>query len=491
MRSIVIKSLFIGTVAGFLFTGCANDDDYGTPAQDCVETGLTANIPVAQLKSLATVAPHQYAASVPGTPDDYLEAYVTSSDERGAFFKVVTLQTKPTDGTEPVGLSVAIDGNGLFGKGFVPGRKVFIKLNGLYYANEYDALKVGGLFQETGEDDAVGRLAANVYAKNIIVGCTKVDEEELVKHMTITEALADENINRLIELDSVQFNEASFPYALYDETANTTDYDALPLTIGGATNHALEDKYGHIIIFRTSSYANFSGTKVAHGSGSVRGVLTKYRDDYQFVARYEEDIKLDQERLTHVEPQPGTGDPQGGTAITYTGAFSENFESYAVGAMAFPKYVNDYTVGERYWAIKQFPTGTGNKYIEMTSFNGAGNPGVVAKTYFIVPVDFTAANTFKFDKEIRYMAGQCLKVYYATAAQYTALGAINPANFTDITASFTGLTYPATGASQNSFTTAGTYNIPASLTGNGFFVFEYTGTTAITTTVQLDNITVN
>jgi hypothetical protein len=59
------------------------------------------------------------------------------------------------------------------------------------------------------------------------------------------------------------------------------------------------------------------------------------------------------------------------------------------------------------WQLKTF---SNNKYIEMSAFAGSGNPGVPSKVLFFVPVDFTAANTFTFKKEIRYNAGEALKV---------------------------------------------------------------------------------
>ncbi|RZK64189.1 MAG: hypothetical protein EOO92_27850 [Pedobacter sp.] len=127
----------------------------------------------------------------------------------------------------------------------------------------------------------------------------------------------------------------------------------------------------------------------------------------------------------------------------------------------------------------------------MTAFNGQNIPGQASKAYFFVPVDFSAANSFTFSKEIRFMAGEALKVYYITSANYTALNTFNPANLVNITSSFTGLVYPAANQSQNTFTTAGTYAIPSSLTGTGFFVFEYTGTSTVTTTIQIDDIIIN
>ena len=43
----------------------------------------------------------------------------------------------------------------------------------------------------------------------------------------------------------------------------------------------------------------------------------------------------------------------------------------------------------------------------------------------------------------------------------------------------------------SSFVNSGAYLIPPSLTGNGYFIFEYDGTNGITTTIQIDDINVN
>lgn len=484
------KYLLIGALSAGFLAGCANDDDYNAPVMDCINPGLAANKTVESLIAQATTNLTQY------TGDDIIEAYITSSDERGAFFKVISLQTLPTTpGVEPVAFSLAIDRPGLFTEGFVPGVKVSIKLKDLYYAIDFGSLEVGALFVDNNgtpnnpDDDqaSVGRISEQDFRNHVFVNtCEKVDEEQLVKHMTVAQAMNDANINRLIELDNVEFLEDSFGYKLYEKDASSAN-GSNPQTIGGATNHQLIDQEGNKIVFRTSSFANFSGMKIPEGSGKVRGVLTKFLDTYQFLARYETDIKLDQPRFT---PVANSSTALGGTAIAYSGSFIEDFESYTAGLTAFPKYVNDYTVGNRYWQLKQFPTGTGNKFIEMTSFNGNGNPGVDAKSYFFVPVNFDDAHTFSFDKEIRFMTGQCLKVYRADAGTYIPRTEFNVANFVDITSQFTGLTYPSSG-SQPNFTTAGTYTIPDSVTGNGFIVFEYYGGGTVTTTMQIDNITVN
>jgi len=221
------------------------------------------------------------------------------------------------------------------------------------------------------------------------------------------------------------------------------------------------------------------------GRGKIRAVLTKFNSSYQLIIRNERDVKLTQPRVDYAPPIVGSTN-------TFDATLNESFSSYALNLANFPKYINDADFGSRYWQVKQFTTaGVPNKYIEMTSFAGSSSPGVKANTFFIVPVDFTAANTMTFKEEMRFYRGEPnLKVYYVKSTDYTAGSVINRTKLVDITASFA-ITYPAVGASESAFNSAGTYNIPASLTGTGYFLFEYIGTATSTTTTQIDDIVIN
>ena len=123
----------------------------------------------------------------------------------------------------------------------------------------------------------------------------------------------------------------------------------------------------------------------------------------------------------------------------------------------------------------------------MSSFGGTPEAN---RTLFLVPVNLTAASTFSFATNAGFHNGNVLKVYYTT--DFVPGTQITSATLVDITSSFAispGLPsgYPA------SFTPSGVYNIPAGVTGNGFFVFEYVGngTGGPTTTMQIDNIVIN
>ena len=106
----------------------------------------------------------------------------------------------------------------------------------------------------------------------------------------------------------------------------------------------------------------------------------------------------------------------------------------------------------------------------------------------------TAASTFSFKSNVGFWNGKVLNVYYVLATDYTPGGKIDITKMTNITSNFTIPTTPTSGYGT-SFTASGNYAIPATVTGNGYFVFEYAGNAnafpAVTTTMQLDDIKVN
>ena len=460
MKKINFKLFLLMTAVIAIVTGCANDDSYSVPTSTLDTYELTTTTTVAAVNLAATGTPVEY------TSDDIIEAYVTSSDEAGIFYKSISFQTIPTDSSAPIGFSVPINLTSTFGKGFIPGRKVYIKLQGLYTAKVFGSLQIGKLF-----GTSIGRISEFEWQNYLFPSATVVPEASFVRTMTLAMAYADVNQNTLVELEPVQFSDSSLNRTYYDIDSG-----------GGSTNHLLVALTGGTErIIRFSSFAPFTGKQVPSGSGKIRGVLTKYNADFQFMVRYESDIKLTGDR---VDVFPAIV----GNANTFVSTLNEPFTSYTTTNQTnFPKYINDAFEGSRYWQLKTF---SGNKYIEMSSFGGSGSPGIPAKTFFLVPVDFTAANTFTFKKEIRFNAGNALKVYYVKAENYTPGLAANLSTFNNITSSFT-ISYPAIGASESAFNSAGVYTIPAGLTGNGYFVFEYTGTTVITTTVQIDDIVIN
>jgi len=327
MKATIFKSaLFVALTAG-TFSSCVNDDEYAVPSIDCTETSLVATIPVSAVPASSNVK--QYTA------DEVIEAYVTSSDEGGNFFKSISFQT--LDGSKA--FSVPVDVSSTF-VSFAPGRKVFIKLKNLYTDVSNEGMRIGAIFLNTSGVASVGRMPVEQYRNTLVGSCTMVDEDDLAATMTISEAKKDANINRLIDIEAVQFTNSALGKTYYDDGND----------IGGATNWDLTDAEGNTIVFRTSSFANYANRKVPVGNGKVRGVITKFNGIYQFIARTERDVQLTDPRS---EP-----------------FFYEDFQAAVDNTnFNFPDWTNVAVSGTKLWREEAFG---GNGYAEYSSF-GSGN----------------------------------------------------------------------------------------------------------------------
>lgn len=287
MKTIFLKSTLLAVISASLFTSCVKDDNFDAPTLDgCTETTLVKNREVIDITFGTTVQEHENIT--PGV-SDVIEAYVVSSDIGGNFFKSISFQTLD----KSLAFSIPVDATSTF-INYEPGRKVLIKMDGLYTDNpSYPAQtgtqgkRIGGLYANSTGGAEVGRLPLNQFINSVQRSCTTVDEDDLVQYLTIGEAINDNNLNKLIELQNVQF----------EITATNSTYYDYQNEIGGATNYTIIDLEGNTTIFRTSGYANFASKPVASGSGTIRGVLTKYGDGYQFMVRSENDIKLEGERF--------------------------------------------------------------------------------------------------------------------------------------------------------------------------------------------------
>ncbi len=442
-----------------LLSSCVNDSFKDPKDADCVSPGLTKTREVADIWAIA-INPVP-SPIIPNTPvysaDDILEAYVVSSDEGGNFYKSMYLQ--PLDGSK--GFNLSFDDVNTYTQNFEPGRKVYLKLKGLAYGNPSSFAR-GLVFGAPPTDKyTVDRLLS--YKEHLIPSCDKISEDVIVHRITLAQAIADDTyINTLVEISDVQFK-SDCPIAY-----SSKDFDtSTKITSNGTTT----------LDVRTSRFATFAGKSVPQGRGTIRGVLSKYNSGFQIILRTDRDVKMNGPRTQVIIP------PKVGNALVYSGSFSENFESYTTTSNGanLPKYINNVSFGDRFWDVKSFSS---NEYIQASAFNAGG----CVKTQFIVPVDFTAANNFSFKTLDGYSNGQPLKVYYST--DYIPGGSVESATLTDITSKFTFSVDHTTGYGT-SFIGSGVYAIPATLTGNGYFIFEYDGTTGITTTMEIDDILVN
>lgn len=460
MKNLKIKSLALAFLSLGLITSCANSDDYDNV--DIVYQELTPTKTIDDIYAMADATVKQY------TEDDVIEAYVASSDEGGTFYKSISFQN--ADGTK--GFSIPVDSYNLYTE-VEPGRKVYIKLKDLYYTITHGSLVIGALYQET----SVGRMQPSYFREKVAISQekkaeTSVQEGGIVKVISLADLKNDAYINTLVEIENVQF---------ILEDVGSTYYDANNV-LGGATNHMIEQTVNGTtssMIFRTSEFAKFAGQIVPANNGKIRGVLTKFNSDYQFMVRTINDVQLTNPRV-HVSTAIGGDD------MTFATSVNEGFESYATSttSTAFDKYGNDNVAGGRYWSVRLFDN---NKYIQLTAY---GNQAAVTKSYFIVPVAFNGNNTLSFKTKDGHYNGDALNVYYVSANDYTYGDLIQASQYTNITSQFTYSTGTTNGYA-NTFVPSGNYQFPSNVTGNGYIIFEYSGSTSVTTTIQIDDILFN
>lgn len=426
-----------------MLQSCVNGDNYAAPDLSGECTTMVATIDGNAFLGTATSTLQQYPNNV-ATQDDVIEAYVTSSDESGNFYKSISMVT--VNGAK--GFSVPIDDYNLYTQ-FEPGRKVYIYLKNRHFQINPDtkSIDLGSLYDNGSvatSDDEVGRLSIIDYKNIVKRGCEKVDENSIVNVMTIQQAKNDANLNKLIEINAVQFSDEFLGKKYFDVNNQ----------IGGATNNIVKDINGQSLIVRISEFANFAGNAVASGNGKIRGVMTKYGSDYQFMVRTENDIQLTNERVVPVFQEP----------------FTTNF----------PNWVKYSVTGAQVWSVNTSFGNPGSCAL-MSGFAGSNNTN---EDWLISPAINLSSYSqafLSFDNASRF-SGNLIQVYVST--NYDGVSAPNTATWTEIT----GATLD-TNTSSYIWTNSGllAVNTLAGST-NARVAFKYTSTTSASRTWEIDNV---
>lgn len=464
MKTNFVKSILMMALAAGSLTSCVNDDDYSIPNIECNEPNITANTTVQEIFDMATETATLYEG------DAVIEAVVVSSDRGGNFFKSMYANNIVTgdDGelrAGEIGFSLQIDESDLF-TDYGLGRKIYIKLDGLYTQIRSNTLQIGAL-----NDGNVGRIPAFEYEDHILRACTIIPEENLVNVVTDLTAVNDALLGRLVRFEGVQFSDASL---------NQTYYNAGNVDGGGQTlTYIVNSEAEEVSIpFRTSSFADYAGTEVSPNSGTIAGILTKFSTTYQFVARFTEDINLTEERIGGEPVDPGTP------------FFTEDFEDAVDNTdFDFPNWSNIAQSGSRKWSEQVFPlTGDTNGYVEFSAFN-SGN--ALNESWLITPAIDMDANTnvtMQFETAQHHLDGDTdgnkLEIFVLTGYNGTD---ISSATQIDITSQ---VTLPTSSVSWYEFVDSGVIDL-SSYTGQVHIGFKYTGSGTDTDNdgaFQVDNL---
>ncbi len=231
------------------------------------EPNVTPTLTIQALKAM-----HNMGNVDAVTTDDIIAGIVIADDKSGNFYKQLVIQD------ETGGIAIRMDGLNLF-TDYPTGRKIFVKLKGLYLGDYNGSIQLGGGIDNSNPSSLnVTGIASNLFGKYIIKGSTGNKVEPQV--VTVSE-LNDAYQNTLIELEGFQFASADTSKTFGDATLASS-----------ARNFTLKNCANHSITLRTSSYADFAGINVPNGNGNLTAVYTVFGSTKQLYVRDTADVKF-------------------------------------------------------------------------------------------------------------------------------------------------------------------------------------------------------
>ena len=270
--------LFIIPSILLTLNSCLKQDFDAPPSQTGYDPNLPVNMSIASLKTKIVTA------GDPVRIDSNWTVYgiVTADDRSGNFYKQIVIE----DSTG--GINVLIDGTSLYSK-YPIGRKIYLKLQGLYFG------KYGGLAQIGSTPDNTGAITniSTAKADSVLV---KANFPNTVPNHNFTD------LSQLKTLNSAMLNRIVTIQGVQVVSTDTTKTYAQPPSVSSGTNINIEDCSKNKIIIRTSGYANFSTYKVPKGKGTLTAVYTVYNGTPQLVIRDTDDLKFYDDRCNATVP---------------------------------------------------------------------------------------------------------------------------------------------------------------------------------------------
>ncbi len=260
-----VKLVAILFIALFL-SSCVEDGDFTIPT-------LGNDKEYSNLKPLSEIAELYQGSLVEFEEDLTTYGYVISSDRKGNFYKTIIIQDKPENPT--IGFEVLINDFNLNAR-YAIGRKIFIKLKGLFFNKKEDAYQIG---IENTFRNGVDRIGPNDYVYFI-------DRSSEISPIIPTKLkpteLTDTHINTLVKINNLQSETLGLTYA---NPSNTTSVD----------RSFVSCETFETIILTTSGFADYKSALIPDERGSITAVLNKFEDEYQLFIRDTNDVNLTEE----------------------------------------------------------------------------------------------------------------------------------------------------------------------------------------------------
>lgn len=277
---------------------------------------VVANTSIKDIKTRYT-----NGAPVQITDDAVIEGVVSCDDRSGNYYQQIAIQ----DSTG--GVLLRLGGFNLFNN-YPVGRKLVVKLKGLYLGQYNGTLQFGG-----GIDSAyinqggVTLLAPNLLDKHILKGALNQPlVPRVVTVQQLTTNLQDRNVSTLIKLVGYEFVSS-------DRNKNYADDNA-------SGNRVLQDCSNissNRITLRTSNYSNFATLPVSQGNGEIIGVYSFFGSTKQLTIRDTTDVRF-------TNPRCPTASGDGQINLT-TSPINFNFDNIGTAGLPAGVYVKESASG--------------------------------------------------------------------------------------------------------------------------------------------------
>ncbi|MEY3590167.1 MAG: hypothetical protein RLZZ466_687 [Bacteroidota bacterium] len=271
-RHQIYFSLFFLLVFSVSFNACKKGFD--TPG-NTGDPGVVATVSIKDLKSRYTSG-----AAVAVTDDQVIEGVVVCDDKSGNYYQQIAIQ----DATG--GILLRLGSANLYNY-YPVGRKIFVKLKGLYLGQYNGTLQLGaGIDSAYISQGGVTLLAFNLFDQHIIKGpLNQPITPVVVTASQLTTSLQDKYISTLIRMEDVEF-------AATDTGKSYADLGQS----GNRIVQACAAPGSNRITLRTSNYSNFAETKLPAGNGGIVGVYSYFGSTKQLTIRDTSDVRFTNSR---------------------------------------------------------------------------------------------------------------------------------------------------------------------------------------------------
>lgn len=239
-------------------------DNFDEPPVNGVDPNLNVTMTIADLKAMYTGTHIQITDT-----NLVIAGIVNADDETGNFYKSIVIQ----DST--AGILIRVDQSSLYAD-FPVGRKVYVKLAGLWLGDYGGLIQLGGA-ATIGSTTEVDYIPAGLLDTYIV----KATLNHTVTPIPVTiDVLDDSYQNMLIQLSGVQVAPI--------DTGKTYADAVLLQTV----NINIEDCNDNTIILRNSGYSTFAGQLLPSGNGTLTAVYSVYGSDRQLMIRNPNDLNM-------------------------------------------------------------------------------------------------------------------------------------------------------------------------------------------------------